>query len=428
MTERLYYNDSFLKEFDAKVLSCVRDEPRTIDKSRVKDESRTKDDPPAQDGERWRVVLDRTAFYPTSGGQPHDTGTLGDARVAEVLDSEPDADGKSDVLHFTDRALQPGPVHGTIDWERRFDHIQQHTGQHLLSAAFIELFKMPTVSFHLGREISTIDVAGSDIGAKQLEAAEQRTNEIIFDDRAVKIHYGTAEELAAAGVRKQVEREGVLRAIEIEGFDRQPCGGTHVARTGQIGMILLRRLEKVKQNWRVEFVCGGRAARAARGDSASLGEAARLLSCAPAEVGTMVGRALEERQAGHRARQRLTEELAEVQALMLLATERRAVKAGEPGVVMRVLDEADASYARMLATKVVEQDRVRALIGTRGGHVIFAQSAGLNGDMNALLRECLAAAGGKGGGSRDFAQGSISDVGRVEEILGKAAEKLGAGK
>jgi alanyl-tRNA synthetase len=421
MTERLYYNDSFLIEFDATVLSCVKDEPRTIDKSRLKDE------PVTDHSDRWRVVLDRTAFYPTSGGQPHDTGTLGDARVIEVLDSEPGADGKADVLHFTDRALKPGPVHGKIDWERRFDHIQQHTGQHLLSAAFIELFKMPTVSFHLGREISTIDIAGSNVDAKQLEAAEHRTNEIIFDDRAVNIHYGTAEELAAAGVRKQVDRDGVLRAIEIEGFDRQPCGGTHVARTGQIGMILLRRLEKVKQNWRVEFVCGSRASRAAREDAASLGEAARLLSCAPGEVAAMVGRALEERQAGHRARQRLTEELAEVQALMLLATERRAVKAGEPGVVVRVLDEADASYARMLATKVVEQERVRALIGTRSGHIIFAQSAGLDGDMNALLRECLVA-GGKGGGSKDFAQGSVSEAGRVEEILAKAADKLGAGK
>jgi alanyl-tRNA synthetase len=404
MTERLYYNDSFLKEFDATVLSC------------------------AKDGDRFRVVLDRTAFYPTSGGQPSDTGTLGDARLVEALDDETSQSAKPDVLHFTDHAVSVGPIHGKIDWERRFDHIQQHTGQHLLSATFIELFHMPTVSFHLGRETSTIDVTGANLDAKQMEAAERRTNEIIFEDRAVNIHYGTAEELAAAGVRKQVDREGVLRAIEIEGFDRQPCGGTHVARTGQVGMILLRRLEKVKQNWRVEFVCGYRAARAARTDATSLGEAARLLSCGPGEVPTMVARALEERQEGHRARQRLTGELADVQALMVLTTARPAGKPGDPGIVLRVLDEPDASYARMLATKVVEHGRVRALIGTRGGHVIFAQSVGLDGDMNALLRESLAAAGGKGGGSKDFAQGSISEAGRVEEILAKAADKLGMGK
>jgi len=428
MTERLYYNDSFLKEFDATVVSCAEEgEPSNAGK-RVAEGRPSFAEKPGTEGRRWRVALDRTAFYPTSGGQPHDTGTLGDARVVEVLGDEASDDGKDDVIHFTDRVLAPGPVHGKIDWERRFDHMQQHTGQHLLSAAFIELFQMPTVSFHLGREISTIDIAAATVGSKHMEDAERRTNEIIFDDRAVNVLYGTAGELAAAGVRKQVEREGVLRAIEIEGFDRQPCGGTHVARTGQIGMILLRRVEKVKQNWRVEFVCGWRALRAARADAASLGEAARLLGCATGEAPGMVARALEERQAGYRARQRLTEELAEVQALMLVATERRAGKAGGPGVVIRVLDEPDASYARMLATKVVEQGSTRALIATRGGHLIFAQSAGLDADMNALLKECVSPAGGKGGGSRDFAQGSVSDARRVEEVLASAAEKLGAGK
>lgn len=395
MTERLYYHDSFLREFDAQVLSSQ------------------------QEGERWRILLDRTAFYPTSGGQPHDIGRLGDVDVLEVLD----ADDHS-VTHFTSRTLPPGPVHGRIDWERRFDHIQQHTGQHLLSAAFIELFKMQTVSFHLGREISTIDLAAPAVEQRHLEAAERRTNEIIFDDRPVNILFGTAEELAAAGVRKQVDREGILRAIEIEGFDRQPCGGTHVSRTGQIGMILLRKLEKVKGNWRVEFVCGNRTLRAARADANALGEAARLLSCPAMDVPAMVARALEERQTGHRARQRLTEELAEVQALMLLATEGRAGKAGQPGVVSRVLEEPDPSYMRLLATKIVSQPGVRAILGTRGGHVIFAQSAGLDADMNVLLREVLAEAGGKGGGTRDFAQGSLPDSSRVESVLKQALLRL----
>jgi alanyl-tRNA synthetase len=395
VTERLYYHDSFLREFDAQVVSSE------------------------EEGDRWRIILDRTAFYPTSGGQPHDVGTLGEARIVEVLDEE---DGS--LVHFTDRPVATGPIHGRVDWERRFDHIQQHTGQHLLSAAFIELFKMQTVSFHLGREISTIDLAAPSLDQRQLEAAERRTNEIIFSDRPVNIRFGTAEELAAAGIRKQVDREGILRAIEIEGFDRQPCGGTHVARTGQIGMILLRKLEKVKTNWRVEFVCGHRALRAARSDATLLGEAGRLLSCGAADVPAMVARALEERQSGHRARQRLTEELAEVQALMLLATEGRAGKAGKPGVVSRVLEEQDPSYLRLLATKIVAQPNVRAILGTRGGHVIFAQSPGLEGDMNSLLRDCLSNAGGKGGGTRDFAQGSLPDASRVESVVQRALEVL----
>ena len=395
VTERLYYHDSFLREFDAQVISCEKD------------------------GDRWRVILDRTAFYPTSGGQPHDKGTLGEAKVVEVLDDE-----RENVIHFTDRPVSPGPIHGRIDWERRFDHIQQHTGQHLLSAAFIELFKAQTVSFHLGHEISTIDLAAPALDQRQLEAAERRTNEIIFDDRPVNILFGTAHELAAAGIRKQVDREGILRAIEIEGFDRQPCGGTHVSRTGQIGIILLRKLEKVKSNWRVEFVCGNRALRAARSDAALLNDAARQLSCGTSDVPAMVTRALEERQAGHRARQRLTEELAEVQALMLLATEGRVGKPGKPGVVTRILEESDPSYLRLLATKIVAQPCVRAILATRAGHIIFAQSPDLAGDMNSLLRNCLSTAGGKGGGTRDFAQGSLPDPSSVEIVIQLALQML----
>ncbi|HXQ97161.1 MAG TPA: alanyl-tRNA editing protein [Candidatus Limnocylindrales bacterium] len=403
MTERLYYHDAFLPEFDARVLSVN------------------------QEGDRWRVTLDRTAFYPTSGGQPHDTGTLGDVNVVEVLDSD-----NHEVIHFTDRAVAPGPIHGKIDWGRRFYHIQQHTGQHLLSAAFLELFQFPTVSFHLGRDTSTIDLAAPIIERRHLDAAERRTNEIIFEDRPVRVLFGTAQELAAAGVRKQVDREGVLRAIEVEGFDRQPCGGTHVSRTGQVGLILLRRLEKVKGNWRVEFICGARSGLAAHNDYVALGEAARLLSCAAAEVPAMVARALEERQEGHRTRQRLTEELAGVQAQLLLATEGRDGRASQPGVVSHVASKvvsyivgnSDPVFLRLLATKMVAQPNVRILLATRAGQIIFAQSPGLEGDMSALLRDCLGAGGGKGGGTRDFAQGSVPDPSRVEAVLDSALRQL----
>ena len=154
--------------------------------------------------------------------------------------------------------------------------MQQHTAQHLLSAAFIELFGFQTVSFHLGKEISTIDLAAPDIVPRQLETAERRTNEIIFEDRPVVIRFGTAQELAESGIRKRVDREGILRAIEIEGFDRQPCGGTHLARTGQAGLILLRKLERTREHSRIEFVAGYRALTAARADFATLTQAATI--------------------------------------------------------------------------------------------------------------------------------------------------------
>ena len=268
MTERLYYHDSFLREFDANVISCERE------------------------GNRWKVVLDRTSFYPTSGGQPHDVGRLGDAEVVEVVEeiSEGDrvlvstSDNPREVVHYTSAAIPVGSVHGKIDWNRRIDHMQQHTAQHLLSAAFIELFGFQTKSFHLGQLTSTIDLDAPAILPRHLEEAERRTNDIIFEDREVVVRFGTAEELVAAGIRKKVEREGVLRAIDIEGFDRQPCGGTHLVRTGQAGLLLIRKVERRKDSWRIEYVAGNRALAAARLDFATLTQAASVMTCALAEV------------------------------------------------------------------------------------------------------------------------------------------------
>ena len=394
-TERLYYNDSFLREFEARVISC---EPR---------------------GAQFEVVLDRTAFYPTSGGQPNDTGQLGNATVADVTEREDGA-----IVHLTDLALEAGPVHGTIDWLRRFDHMQQHTGQHLLSAAFVELFKMQTVSFHLGGESSTIDLAGASLSEDHAEAAERVTNQIIFGDRAIEMRYATREELAAAGVRKEVNREGVLRAVSVEKFDLQPCGGTHVARTGQVGLVLLRKIERQKQNWRVEFVCGGRAMRAARADFAALSEAARLLTCGQPDVPAMLGKTLGERKQMHRSRQTLLGQLASYEARELLQSAQCST-AEAPRVVRRVFDDADAAYLRLLATRLAAKPNVQALLASRsGGHVVFAQSPGLAADMNTLLCEALTAAGGRGGGSRDFAQGHLPDPARLPEILLGAASRL----
>ncbi|MBI3405836.1 MAG: alanyl-tRNA editing protein, partial [Acidobacteria bacterium] len=212
MTERLYYDDSYLYEFDALVLECTR----------------------APEENRWQVTLNRTAFYPTSGGQPFDTGRLGPASVVDVTDLE-----EKGIVHLVDSAVEAGPVRGKVNWQRRFDHMQQHTGQHILSAAFVELFNFPTVSFHLGREICTIDLSQAPT-AEQFVAAESRANEIVFSNRKVEVLYGTAQELQKLGIRKEVDREGVLRAISIRDFDRQPCGGTHVAQTGEVGLILLR--------------------------------------------------------------------------------------------------------------------------------------------------------------------------------------------
>jgi alanyl-tRNA synthetase len=302
--------------------------------------------------------------------------------------------------------------------------MQQHTGQHLLSAAFIELFKFPTVSFHLGKEISTIDLEAPAFVARHLEEAERRVNEIIFEDRVVEIRFGTAEELVEAGIRKKVDREGVLRAIEVAGFDRQPCGGTHLERTGQAGLLLIRKLERRRDLWRLEFVCGYRALAAARGDFATLGQAASLLSCGMPKVPAVLAKMIEEKRELHSSVKRMEERLADHEARSLLAAAPPG-GAGGGRVIARSLDDATPGFLGLIAQRLVSEAGLVALLASRStGHVVFAQSKGFSKDMGTLLRETLKDFGGKGGGAKDFAQGSVPDATKTGELLVHATEKL----
>jgi alanyl-tRNA synthetase len=398
-TRRLYYDDSFQREFTARVLRC---EPRTVSPS-----------PEAT----WQVILDQTAFYPTSGGQPHDFGKIGDAQVLEV------GDCKDEIVHFVDRRLDCVEVKAAIDWPRRFDHMQQHTGQHLLSAMFHTHFGLPTVSFHLGTEVCTIDLRGQEPSEQICEDSERAANRIIFEDHPVRIRYGIAEELLRQGVRKQVDREGVLRAIEIEGVELQPCGGTHVKSTGQIGMILVRRSTKIRQDWRVEFVCGGRAEKMARRDFALLRESAEKLSCAQEEVVSALGRALAERDANFKNYRELLERLAAAEAALVL----QATPTNADGicVIDRAFTGMQPEFLGLFATALAKREKTIALLGRMEcGQILFAQHPSSGRDMNALLRQVFEKFDGKGGGTRDFARGKVADRSRLEEALGLAREKL----
>ena len=394
-TERLYYRDSFLREFDARVL-------------RVE----------AGEGGRCGVVLDRTAFYPTSGSQPHDLGALGDSAVEDVREND-----AGEVVHVVARAPVGTAVRGTIDWPRRFDHMQQHSGQHLLSAAFVRLFTVPTVSFHLGRDICTIDLETASLGPQQLEQAEELANRVIFEDRPVQIRFASPGELEAQGMRKAPARQGELRLIDIEDFDRCPCGGTHVARTGQIGLVLLWATENLRGQVRVEFVCGGRALAAARGDYRHLQEAARLLTTGAAELPAVLRKQQEEQRAARQAHGETLERLAELEAGVLLAA---AEAIGGRRLLVKVFEGAEADYLRRLGARLVREPNVQLLLAAKSpaATVVFAQSPGGPADMNALLRETVGALGGKGGGSRDFAQGVLPEAARVEEALTEARRRL----
>ena len=403
MDDRLYYRDSFLREFDAHVISCERAQGE-----------KTKG---ASHG--WWVILEHSAFYPTSGGQPHDTGHLGEAAVLDVFERE---DGS--VVHVTDRELAPGPVRGSINWERRFDHMQQHSGSHVLTAAFQSLFDMTAVSFHMGKALCTLDVATSSISPEQLEKVEHCANDIIFEDRPIHVRYGTAADLAALGVQKESEREGILRAVEIQGVDIQPCGGTHVCRTGQIGMILVRRIKKVRENWRVEFVCGQRARKVARADFAHIEEISQRLTCGPEALQAGITRIVNERNAASRTSERYLEEAAALQAKILLAKEHMQHLAHYERIVTGILPDADAEYLRCVAANIVAEDGAVALLGSEAnGFIVMAKSEGVAGDMNAILREAVKACGGKGGGTKDFAQGSVPPGSNLNYILMHAAER-----
>lgn len=407
MTDRLYYTDPTLLEFDAQV---VEFEP---------------------EGERIRMRLDRSAFYPTSGGQLHDTGWVGREnedvrlRVAEVGESE-----NGEVVHYIEPAgMKVGIARGTlmhfaIDRERRRDHMEQHTGQHLLSAVFIELFQAPTVSFHMGDESCSIDLDTKGLSEDQIRAVEKRANEIIRENAPVSIHFATPDEARARGVRKIPDHvEGKLRLIEIHGYDLNACGGTHVARTGEIGAILLRKAERVKQGMRVEFVCGGRAVATARRDFETLTSAAALFSSHIHDVSAQIRRAIDETKAAGKREFKLQEELADFIA------ERKVNEAPERGgvrVVKEHFRDRDLNFIKLLAQRIARRPNAVALLACDRPQpsLVFAEGAGGPFDAGAAMKEAMAALGGRGGGTREMAQGGAPEGADLDGALQRAEENV----
>jgi alanyl-tRNA synthetase len=424
VTKRLYYDQPDLLEFDSLV------------------EAAQSPNDPGSSATRPSIVLRETAFYPTSGGQVHDTGwiTLASGeklRVAEVAESE---DGR--IVHYFDSPVQPPMhdvrmVHGSIDPDRRRDHMQQHTGQHVLSAAFIELYQFPTVSFHMGEDYCSIDLATPTLTPVQVVGAEKRANEIVFENRPVHIRYVHRDEAEKLGLRKlpPAEREE-LRLIEIADIDLSACGGTHVSATGRIGSILLRKVEKTRQGTRVEFVCGDRAVRVARRDYTTLTEAAGLYSAQLSDVPEMIRKCFEESRTLRRQKDDALEQLAEAMAREAVGWSDHASGVPSPAsataaprIVNRVFVDRDSSFAKLFAQKATRMGvPVVALVGSSidPPGLVFAQTPGGSADMGALLKDLLASVGGRGGGSRDFAQGGVPPGSNVQQLLRQAAATIGS--
>jgi alanyl-tRNA synthetase len=420
MTKRLYYDSSEIHEFDTVVEAVA---------------------PVSPEESRPTVILRETAFYPTSGGQVHDTGWLaldGDERlrVTEVADAE---DGR--IVHYLEAPaklpLAGAAVHGSIDLERRRDHMQQHSGQHVLSAAFVELYQMSTVSFHMGEDYCSIDLATPSVSSRQIEGAEKRANQIIFENRPVRIRYVSRAEAEKLGLRKlpPAERDE-LRLVEVADFDVSACGGTHVGASGQIGSIVLRKSERVRQGTRVEFVCGERAVRMARRDYNALSEAAALFSAQLWDVPEQIRKSIEESKLVRKQRDDALDELAE---LMALAALQNQLETNGRKIVVRAFSDRDINFAKLFAQKVTRAAApaialVASTVDPPG--MVFAQTptqtpgaaTGATADMGALLKQVLSSVGGRGGGSRDFAQGGVpaGSTINVEQLLREAAGTIRA--
>ena len=405
MTDRLYYHVSFLYDFDAEVRE-VHETPR-----------------PA-------IILDRTAFYPTSGGQVFDTGTItsGDDQlnVTEVADTE---DGR--VVHYLEapvKDLKPGTrVRGQIDAVRRRDHMQQHSGQHVLSSAFVRLFGMATVSFHMADDYCSIDLDTPTLNKEQIEAAERLANEIILENRPVEIRFVTREEAGKLGLRKPPAAErDELRIIDIHDVDISACGGTHVHQTGQIGCILLRKAERVRQGWRVEFVAGQRAVATARRDFTTLTESAGLFSAHIYDVPQQARKSLDEVRSLRKQAELSQEELAGAQAAALLA---ETAEVNGRKLVVRTFADRDLNAIKLLAQKLTRlSTNTVALLATTSPQpaLVFAQSAGQPFDMGSLMKETMVKLGGRGGGSKDMAQGGVPNADHLQAALTHIAQQLEA--
>lgn len=382
MTERLYYTDAYLDRFEARV----------VDRA---DEGR-------------RVYLDRSAFYPTSGGQPHDKGSLGGIEVLDVVDED------ARIAHVLAAPLEADQAAGAIDWPRRFDHMQQHTGQHLLSAVFADEFGYDTVSVHFGPDYATLDLNVEVVTREELVLAERRANAIVCENRVVEIGFEDAR--SAAGLRKGTDRDGTIRVVTIRGIDRSACGGTHIRATGEIGPILLRRQEKMKKTARIEFLCGLRAVDRARADFDTLAAIAAGMSASIDEVAVLVPAQADTLRAMQNAQRRLEEELAGYRAASLYASITPAPDGVRYYVERRERGRAEEVRAVALAFAAQPRAVYTALL-TEPQAVLLAASNDSGFDCGKRLKEALASVNGKGGGSPRLAQGSVPDPAALSAVL-----------
>lgn len=395
MTKKLYWENSHLVTFQARIEDVFEREGKTV------------------------VVLDETAFYPEGGGQPCDTGRIASERVASVTSDE---DGRI-LHHLESRAgFEIGlTVEGEIDWKRRREMMQQHTGQHILSQAFFSLYGAETRGFRITDRVAEIDLAIEESGEIRnlMARAEDAANEIVFEDREVRSYTLSPEEAARLPLRKESFITDCVRVVEIEDFDYSPCGGTHARRTGEVGLIAVRGWERAKQMLRVRFVCGVRALADYRASNELVDALARRFTVGREEVEASVERLADENKA-------LTRRVRELAQLAAAAEARELIEAAKEQagrrVVARIFEGRDIEELKLLAHRLVEEKGVVALLATRqagASKLVFARAGDLNLDMNRLMRRACEELGGRGGGRPEFAQGGGSGASTLDDLISR---------
>jgi alanyl-tRNA synthetase len=394
MTERLYYSDSYTTKFEAQIIDVKNINGKTA------------------------VILDKTYFYPTSGGQEHDTGYINTAKVIDVILSE---DGE--IFHIIEGDVSPGKVECVIDWERRFSNMQQHTGQHILSRAFEVLLDCETVSSRLGDDIGTIDFDGGNLNYDKIHEVEELANKIVWENRDVKIHFADASEISKYPLRKPPKVSGTVRIIEVKEFDFSPCGGTHVSRTGEIGLIKIRRWERVKGGLtRVEFVCGIRALRDFQSKNKISNELISILSVPETELPNQISKILEMQKEKQKLINSLTEKIIEFEAEKLIQSSE---KINGINFIIAKFENRPVDELKIFARKFLNTPNTVSVLGSKtdGANVIMTRSPEIEVDLREILKEVLSIIEGRGGGKADFVQcgGSAENFEKMFDIT---VEKL----
>jgi alanyl-tRNA synthetase len=392
MQNKLYYKDAYIKSFTAQVLKQGQDE----------------------DG-NWYIVLNESAFYPTGGGQPHDLGTVGDTLVIGVEEIE------GEVRHYLKNPLKDvsREVHCRIDWRRRFDHMQQHAGQHILSAAFDHLFEYRTVSFHLGAEILTIDIKTENLTEQEAKKAEELANQIILENRLIDVKWVTEEELSQFSLRKETKVKEDIRLVIIPEFDYNGCGGTHPKATGEVRAIKILDWERQKKNTRVQFVCGDRVLTQLGQKQKVLLELTLLLNAPEKEMEQAVMRLLENGKVSER-------ELEKNQDILLHYEAKELLGKKENHIVSELFQQRSIQELQRLARLITgEDENVIVLFVSQNENrlqLVVARGTARTEKMKAVIGDALQLINGKGGGNDSFAQGGGEALTSGEHMLEKLLE------